>query len=352
MSPESLAAACVSVLRGVGCPDTVSRTVADHLVMAELRGQASHGITRLPTYVARVKSGLICPEAVPRVVSESPSTVLLDAGSTFGHVAGKQAMELCVSRASATGVAAVGVRNSTHFGLAGVYALQATEQKAIGIVCSNAAARMPPAKTRTAVLGTNPLAIAVPTRSKYPILLDMATSAVALGRILEAQRLGASIPIGWALSHDGRPTVDPAEAAKGLLLPMAGPKGFGLAFALEVLAAVLTGASVGQNAGSMYQSWDRTEDLGHMFIAVSIEAFIPLETFLERLEDLSTQVARAQPLEPGERAYLPGELEFMKEEENRRLGIPMSDERWAPIAQLGEVMGLSLRRRAASVAVS
>lgn len=334
MTADQLDGACRLILSAAGVPPDDAGDVAQHLVSAELRGHSSHGVSRLETYVRRLDAQLIRATAKPSIVCERSAAVLLDGNSGLGHVVGKRAMEAAIERARTNGIAAAGVRNSSHFGMAGMFALQAVEAGMIGIVTTNAAARMPPIGAKTPVLGTNPLAVAAPTRGEFPILLDMATSVAALGKVNEARDRGAVLAEGQALAQDGTPTTDPAAAIAGMLLPMAGPKGFGLAFALEILSAVLTGASVGRQAGSMYNTWDRPEGLGHFFVAISIEAFGATSTFLDRMQQLVDQMRAAEPIRAGDRVYLPGELEFIREKHAREHGIELSAAQAAMLERL------------------
>lgn len=326
ISVEALQSACTRVLEGVRVPASEASVVANSLVRAEARGQASHGVMRLDTYVRRVKRGLIRTGLAPEVIHETPATSLVDAQAGFGHVVGLQAMDICVSKAERVGVGAVGVRNSTHFGVACIFAERAAERGCIGIATSNAAARMPPVGAKTAVLGTNPLAIAVPgDEGGIAFVLDMSTSVAALGKILSARDEGRSIPVGWALDSSGAPTTDAAAAADGMLLPMAGPKGFGLALVLEVLSAVLSGSDPGLGAGSMYRTWDRPEGLGHFFIALSVGAFQESSSFSAAMAKLVAQVRGAEPA-TADPILLPGEMEAANERLARLNGIPMTQQ--------------------------
>lgn len=320
----TLRALCIAILAAAGVPNDEAEIVAESLVAAELRGQASHGVVRLDTYVRRLHAGLIRPGAELVVIADAPALTVYDARDGFGHVVGIRVMDACIARARETGIAAAAVRNGTHFGIAGIFALRAAAAQMIGLATSNAAARMPPHGAKTPVLGTNPLAIAVPSPDGGSILLDMATSATALGRILMAQERGEEIPEGWALTKDGRPTRDPAEAISGSLLPMAGPKGFGLALMLEVLSACLSGASVGRSAGSMYSTWDRPEGLGHFFLAISPDAVGRASDFLQRVAELARQVHGAEPLEGAAAPLLPGEPEALREVDSRREGVALT----------------------------
>lgn len=309
------------ILRSAGVPSDQADQVARSLVLAELRGQASHGLVRLETYVKRLNAGLISKGLGPTLVSDVGALMIFDGHDGFGHVVGLHVMDACIERARATGVAAAAVRNSTHFGIAGVFALRAAAAGMIGLAASNGAARMPPVGTKTAVLGTNPLAIAIPASGSEPLLLDMATSATALGRIIVAKERGERIPEGWALTKDGAPTTDAAVALGGLILPMAGPKGFGLAIVLEVLSACLSGAAIGQRAGSMYNTWDRPEGLGHFFLAISVAATGRAEAFLNSIGELARQVHAAASVDGSAHGLLPGEIEAQRETASRRDGI-------------------------------
>jgi LDH2 family malate/lactate/ureidoglycolate dehydrogenase len=251
-------------------------------------------------------------------------------------------MATCVDRARTYGIGAVAVRNSTHFGIAGIFALDAVRSGMIGIVASNAFPRMPPVGARTAILGTNPLAIGVPAPGAFPLLLDMATSTAALGKVLQARDDGRPIPEGWALTRDGEPTTDARLAAEGLLLPAAGPKGFGLALMLEVLSAVLSGASIGLETGSLYGSWDRSEGLGHFFAAISIESFMPLEQFVSRVGDLIAQVKSAKLLSPDGFVRLPGEVEALHQAESQRMGIPLGPAQLTMLKELAANTGTAI----------
>lgn len=326
ISVDHLRSVCVSILESAQVPAGEASAVAESLVRAEARGQASHGVMRLDTYVRRVKQGLIRIGVPPELVYETPATGLIDAHAGFGHVVGLHAIDICVSKAERVGVGAVAVRNSTHFGVACVFAERAAEQGCIGIATSNAAARMPPVGAKTAVLGTNPLAIAVPgDGGGIAFVLDMSTSVVALGKILTARDERRPIPEGWALDSNGAPTTDPAVAADGLMLPMAGPKGFGLALALEVLSAVLSGSPPGLGAGSMYRTWDRPEGLGHFFLALSVRAFQEVGSFDNAMANLVAQVRGAEP-STSNPILLPGEIEARKERLAQLNGIPMTQQ--------------------------
>jgi len=339
IQPDELASQCAAILRAAGVNDRVGAAVARSITRAEARGQSSHGVTRLPTYVKRIRAGLINANATPLVVKATPATAVMDAQGGFGHFVGLEAMSLAVEKATQVGIGAVAVRNSTHFGIAGPFAELAADRGCIGIATSNGPAWMAPSGTSTAVLGTNPIAVAVPGPQRTCFILDMATSVAALGKILALRAAGEAIPEGWALSSKGEPTTDASTAAEGLLLPLGGHKGFGLALVLEVLSAILSGARVGQNAGSMYRTWTEKEGLGHFFLAISVDAFRPREDYEQGLADLANQVRSAQVIADGNEIFLPGEVEARNERNASQNGIRLSVPMQAALVDALEAAG-------------
>jgi LDH2 family malate/lactate/ureidoglycolate dehydrogenase len=232
----ALLEACGRILEKVGVPPEQARIIAEVTVEADLRGIGSHGLLRLPAYVHRVQAGLMAADTQLKVVRERGATVLLDAQGGFGQVAGVYAMNQAIERARQHGVGFVAVRNANHFGIAAYYTMMALPHRMIGIAATNAAPSMAAWGGTTPVLGTNPISVAIPTGQDVDIVLDMASSVVARGKIRAAATKGERIPLGWALDAEGRPTEDPQAALKGTLLPIGGPKGYGLALVVDVLA--------------------------------------------------------------------------------------------------------------------
>jgi ureidoglycolate dehydrogenase (NAD+) len=341
LSADALIAACQRILEAVGTPAEPAAIVGRSLTAAELRGVSSHGVSRLPAYLRRVQAGLIKPAAEPAIVAESPASVTIDGGAGFGHAVGWHGMGLAMARAATEGIGAAAVRNSTHFGIAGFFAERAAADGLIGIATSNGAALMAPPGTRARVLGTNPISIAIPAPGDAPIVLDMATSTAALGKILLARDAGTPIPGDWALDQDGNPTTDPAVAASGLLTPLGGHKGFGLALALEVLSAGLSGAAAGPDAGSMYRTWERPENLGHWFLAIDPKAFAGIDAFLGTVAGLAAAVHDAEPIRPGQDALLPGEIERRQEDRARRDGISVTAAMAASLEEAASLAGMA-----------
>lgn len=320
---EQLRDACRRILEKIGVPPDQAQVIAEVVVEGDLRGVESHGVLRLPAYVHRVQKGLMRAVTELRMVLERPATLLLDAGGGFGQVAGVEAMDRAVEKARQCGVGMVAVRNANHFGVAAYYAMRALPHRMIGIVASNAAPSMAAWGGAAPVLGTNPICVAIPTGQDVDIVLDMASSQVARGKIRLAANKGEPIPLGWALDAEGKPTQEPKEALKGTLLPMGGPKGYALALVVDVLAGVMTGADFSVHLSSVHDL-NQSSSVGFVMQAVDLSAFIPWEEFTPRMKEL-VDIIRNSPRAPGiERIYLPGEIEWLKTQERWQAGIPIA----------------------------
>ncbi len=343
---EQLLDACRRILESVGVPPDQAQMTAEVVVEGDLRGVESHGVLRLPAYVHRVQKGLMKAVTEVKTVVERPATVLLDAGGGFGQVAGIHAIDRAIEKARQNGVGTVAVRNANHFGVAAYYAMRALPHRMIGMVASNAAPSMAAWGGAAPVLGTNPICIAIPTGLDVDIVLDMASSQVARGKIRLAAVKGEPIPPGWALDAAGRPTQDPQEALKGTLMPMGGPKGYGLALVVDVLAGVMTGADFSVRMASVHDL-ERPTSVGFVMQAVDISAFIPWEEFTARMREL-VDIVRGSPRAPGvERIYLPGEIEWLKAQERRQNGVPVSRSVLRELEALAEELGVRLELPAA-----
>lgn len=331
----------VDILMASGLDHHLASIVAASLVTADARSIASHGMVRLlPEYVRRIEQGSTNPTPNIQVVSRDESVALLDADGAPGQVAGTTAIQMAVDMARERGLAAVGVRNSSHFGMGALYVEQVAAEGMIGIAMTNATPNMPPAGGRGRFLGTNPIAIGIPRVNEDPIVLDMSTSVVARGKIVMAEKEGRPIPDGWAIDKDGNPTADPSEALAGAVLPMAGYKGAGLALIIDIFSGVLTGAAFGAHVVDLYDTGPSYQNVGHFFLAIQVGALMPLDTFHARLEDYVEEL-RAQPRQPGvDRIYLPGELEFAAARHAEAEGIPVSPEGWAELHELAQRFGV------------
>lgn len=312
--------ACVrAIFVSQAVPETAARIVAETLVEADLRNVRSHGVMRVPVYLRGLQSGSIVAQPAVRTVEDHGSTAVLDAGRALGQVGAHAAMTLAVERAGRHGLAAVGLRGSNHCGALAYYAMMALPAGCIGLAVTNAGINMAPTGGRDRLVGNNPLAIAVPTRRSWPMVLDMATSVAAGGKLDMAIIRGEPIPLGWALDGQGAPTTD-ARAARdgGTLLPVGGPKGYGLAVMLDILAGVLTGARFGAGLGPAGS--------GQFFLAIDVSRFMPLEEFYERMESLIDQL-HGSVLAPGaERIYVSGEIEADSRTKRLAEGIPIEQD--------------------------
>jgi LDH2 family malate/lactate/ureidoglycolate dehydrogenase len=301
-----------------------AETFADVLLAGSLRslpGQGQ-GVSRIGTYHERIRAGVIDPAAQLETISRGPAVALVDAHRGSGHVAATRAMELALDLAAASGIGAVGVRDSTHFGVAAYYAERALEHGCIGLSFTNAGPEIAPWGASAAVVGTNPWAVAVPTGRAWPVVLDMANSTSGKGMIRWHQRLGLAIPGDWGYTDAGERTTDPAAAMLGPLFPLGGPKGYALAVIVDALTGVLTGSAFGLDCfGPDHQ------DVGHLLIAIDISRFTPLADFTARMDALIEQIVSA-PLAPGAREVkLPGQIEWERALQRRRDGVPIDAER-------------------------
>lgn len=342
LMPEALHAACLTLLQAVGVSDDQANVVADVLVRADLRGIASHGVLRLPAYVHKIRAGLLKPDTPWICLRETPATALYDAGMGLGPVAGLWGMKEAVKRAEQCGIGAVGVSNASHFGIAAYYALQAVEAGMIGVAISNAAASMAPWGGVEARLGTNPVCMAIPTQDEVPLVLDMAASVVARGKIRLAQRESRPIPQGWALDANGQPTTDPQAAMAGTLLPIGGPKGYGIALVNDILAGILTGSPSGIEVRSIHDL-EQPSPVGFFFQVLQIEAFSLRQTFFDRLEVQLTAIRSSPRAQGVERIYIPGEIEWECEQDHRRNGIPIGSATLKALHELAEELGVHIQ---------
>jgi len=313
---ESLRRLAADALSACDVPSADALLVADSLVDAELEGQATHGFIRFPLVLGRLRVRLINPRPSMRLTSERRAVAVLDADNCLGPVAGMHAVEAATERAVAVGVGVVAVRRSNHLGSLGFYLRRFTASRVVGLAFTNTPPAMPPPGGRTPYLGTNPIAAGFPT-SGEPVIVDLATSQVARGRILKAARVGEQIPEGWALDAVGQPTTDPEAAIEGSLLPLGGHKGFALALLVEVLSGVLSAAAVGPEVGGTFVESDRESNVGHCFIAIDPAALAP--GFAARMDRLTADIRRLGGRVPGDRRH---------SERARRLteGIDLADE--------------------------
>lgn len=320
-----LRALCEAAAIAAGFSEADAGVLTDALSAGSLRslpGQGQ-GVQSLPKYLERVRDGVIDPRADIEEIRRSGATRLLDAHRAHGAIVARRAIELAISLAADCGIGAVGVRNSTHIGVAGYFAALAAERDCIGIVLTNAAPEIAPWGGTRATVGTNPMAIAVPSRQGWPVVLDMANSTSGKGMIRWQQLMGLPIPDDWALTERGARTTNPVDGLAGTLYPLGGPKGYAMAVLVDLLTGALTGSAVGLDCFGL-----RHQNVGHLLVAIRIDAFTPLEEFLDRVELLIEQI-RSSPLADGaEPIRIPGELESHRQSFRAENGVPIPADRF------------------------
>lgn len=314
-----------NALAAAGVARTDAVPVADSIVEANLCGVDTHGVAILPTYLKRLRSGGANPAPKVRLEKEGDSFAVFDGDNCLGAVVASRAMQKAVQEAAVKGVYTCHCRNSNTFGAAFHYPMMAARQDMIGIALCNAPPSMPPWGGKLPLLGTNPLSVAVPVKGKHPIILDMATSAAAKSKIYLAQEKGEKIPQGWALDRDGNPTTEPAEALKGILLPLGGHKGYGLSLLIDILAGVLSGAGSLRQVGSLHHQTDRCQNVGFLFLALNPALIRDAGTFASAMQHFVETMKTCPPLDDGDPVLLPGELEARTRAERMASGIPVPE---------------------------
>jgi LDH2 family malate/lactate/ureidoglycolate dehydrogenase len=306
-----------------------------------LRGVDSHGVIRLKVYAERLRAGGFKRDARPQVVRDGDSSALIDGQHGMGQVAATAAMTLAIDKARKTGVAVINVRNSNHFGASAFYALQAVEHGMIGLAATNAGPTMAPTGGREGRLGNNAFAIAVPGGRFPPLVLDMATGAVAWGKIFVAQQEQRKIPTGWALDRNGVPTDDPNAAAhQGLIQPFGGYKGYGLSLLIDILTGVLSGGGFSTQVRTLYQELETPSQVAHLCAALRVDSFMPLADFHQRMEQI-IELMRSCPAAPGvERIFVPGEIEYETARRRSAEGIPINPTLQAELIALAAELGV------------
>ena len=303
---EALSRFASALLVAVGTPPDNAALVAEALVDADIEGLASHGLLQLPMYLERIERRSVDPAAKGEIVVDAGARLTLDAGNGLGHVTAERACEIAITRAAEHGVAVVAVRNAFHFGAAGRFARRIALAGKIGIVMANTRPMLPAPGGAEAVVGNNPLAIAIPTGGE-PIVLDLAMSAGAMGKVRLAASKGEPIPEGWAQTAEGLPTRDAAEAIKGVLLPAAGAKGFGLAVMVDLLAGGLSAGGIGAEVQPLYGDLSRPYGSANLFMAIEIEGMRPLADFEAASTAFADQVRHSRPIPGAGPIRLPGD---------------------------------------------
>ncbi|KAK4150646.1 Malate/L-lactate dehydrogenase [Chaetomidium leptoderma] len=311
-----------SLLEAAGVSKKNANIIGRALVQADLRGVESHGINRLPSYLARIRNGVLNPKAEPTVNEVTPVVAQVDGNNGFGFPAAHLAMETAVKMAQIFGIGMVSVKHSNHFGMSAWLVRQAVDAGMMSLVFTNSSPALPVWGGKSQLMGVSPIAAGSPGgEDSIPFILDMAPSVAARGKIHKALRRGEKIPEGWALDEEGKPTDDPEKALGGVMLPMGGPKGSALAIMMDVFSGVLSGSAF---AGGVTGPYDMSKpgDVGHFIVALKPDLFMSLDEFRQRMDVLYRRVVGSEKMEGVERIYFPGEIEQLTEEKRRKEGIP------------------------------
>ncbi|WP_128426141.1 Ldh family oxidoreductase [Gudongella oleilytica] len=324
---------CIEVLTKAGVKLEEAEIISETLLFAELRNIKSHGIVRLPTYVKRLENAAVNQNAEMRFLENKAAAVsVLDADNGMGQVAGYKAMKAAIDIARIYGIGLVAVKNSNHFGVASYFSMLASKDDMIGLVMTNASPAIAPFGTKTPLLGTNPLTVAVPAKKGKPIVLDMSMSTVARGKIRMAALQNKEMPLDWGLDKDGNPTSDPSEALLGSLVPIGGVKGSGLSLIIDLLTGALTGTS---SLGEVKNITDMSgpSKTSHLFIAINIGAFMDIDEYKERVDDAISKIKSLPPKGDNE-IFMAGEIEQNLMEKRLAEGIPVDIEVVAELNKL------------------
>jgi LDH2 family malate/lactate/ureidoglycolate dehydrogenase len=333
-SPSILKSLAIDIARAAGVDSEDATILADSLVAADLAGTSTHGLSRLAIYVRRIQKGVIDPKAKLTIERQRAATLAVDAGNGLGQVQAWRTLDRLIPMARAAGVASATIRNSQHFGAVSYYCNRAADENMILLATTSCEPAMSPQGGSEAFFGTNPIAASFPTGRDFHVKVDLATSLVARGNIIAAQKKGEPIPLGWALDPDGNPTTDAQQALLGTVLTMAGHKGYALALMVEVLSSVLSGSAIGSSIGSMYKNLDRKQDVGHFFCLLDIEAFMNAAEFKRRIDEMIDRIKSCRRRPGVDEILVPGERSARTTRENSSRGVKLDPATLKELRQL------------------
>lgn len=335
---------CQQAYMKAGVPAEEAEIVADLLARSDLRGVETHGVTRLPIYIQRLQKGYVRAKCQITAVKEKGPTAFLDAHGSMGHIAAYRSMEMAIQKAEQHGLGWVSVKDSGHFGVAGLFPMMALKKDFIGHIVSNSAPMMFPWGGRERIIGNNPLAYAFPAGQYQPVVLDFSLSVVSAGKLILCRKKGEKIPLGWAVNKEGVPTEDPYEGYEGggSLAPVGGHKGYGLVLAHEMLTAVLTGGKWTRNIKSLYEEDpSRIQGTCHSFMVLDPDCFIGREEFKKNVDRYIKSIKESAKAKGAQEILVPGEPEYRTETQFLKDGIPLAPNTVKELAALGESLGLS-----------
>jgi LDH2 family malate/lactate/ureidoglycolate dehydrogenase len=329
VSAQKLEDFTARALQAVGISALESRSIAALMTRADLQGSDGHGVFRLPQYIRRIKGGAVNVKPDIRVVREAAGMALVDGDNGMGHLVMRFATGKAIEKAKSAGVAWVGVKRSNHAGPASLYAGMPLEHDMAGLYLAvGNANHLPPWGGLDMLLSTNPIAVAVPAGEEPPIVLDMATTVAAYGKVKTKAQRGETMPEGWMMDRQGRPLTDPKRANEGFLLPIGGYKGYGLALIFGLLAGTLNGAAMGKDVVDFNADDTTPTNTGHVIVAINVEAFQPVAEFKKSVDALIRDIRASQRLPGVDRIRLPGEGSRTARADRMKNGIPLA----APLA--------------------
>lgn len=322
------------ILINLGVNEEDAKLVTDVVLDADLKGFTSHGIGRFPQYIKTIDANNIKINGEIEIVNETPSIAVIDGHDLFGQIVATKAMKLAIEKAKKTGIGAVGTHNSNHFGVTGFYSDLAAKNNCIGITIANTEPAIAPLNGKKPIIGTNPIAISIPNDNTY-ISTDMATSASARGKLLEAQRKGQSIPPNTALDKEGNPTTDPSEALEGSILAFGAHKGYALAFMIEILSGPLVGADVGTNVTGT-ANWKENCTKGDLFVAIDPDKFVGMDSFKSGTDDFIKQIRDA------DNGFVPGDIEVERVAKNKENGLTIDSKLYEELKDICDGLDIDI----------
>lgn len=342
ITEKELKKIATEILKLYGENENSASLAADCLVKADMRGIFTHGTYLLIPMHDRIKAGMLQIPTKTSLVKDNDAASIIDGGNGLGQLAARQAMEISIKKAKKFGVATTLVKNTNNISFLGYYTDLASQKGMIGAVGCNAAPSMAPWGSTEAFIGTSPFSVSMPAKNERPIILDMSSSIVARGKIRKASRNKEQIPLGWAIDQEGNPTTDPNEALKGTLLPIAGPKGSALAIVIDIVTGMLSGSKYGTDVKTFHKLEGPT-GVGVFCIAIDISHFIELDTFYSKIDDYIRSIKNLKKTKDTSEIYLPGEIEFLREEKAQKEGIEFSSQTMNKLNDILVKLGSNLR---------
>ncbi len=324
-----------------GLSDAHAGKAAALMAQADQMGQDGHGVFRLPQYIKRIRAGGLNVTPDFKIVDERTATALIDGDNGLGHLVMSHAAELAIEKAATTGVAWVGARHSNHAGPASLYAMMPLGRNMIGLyVAVGSANHLPPWGGTEMLLSTNPIAVAIPCKDRPPIILDMATTVAAYGKVKTAAQKGEMMPEGWMIDREGKPLTDPKRASEGFLLPIGGPKGYGLSLIFGILAGTLNGAAFGRDVVDFNADATTTTNTGHFILALDIAAFADPDVFRAGMDKVWDEMKSSPKLPGVSEIRVPGERLDQTTRARGADGIPLPEALKTQLDDLAKSLGI------------